>query len=192
MVNGTSTLLQMVGLIPLSWMRMRAMHELPKIGCLWGVPLGWAWLMLRRLKFTRLRYELIAHYVELLRHGQVKALPCELVTPASLLIEKVRILHFHSPRRWARLSRGFESPSSMFRCSVQSSPCHIVQFCDPLAELLGLISRQLSLAADKIALKLHQFLRLLHTKELVGKVERVRERLFGKQHGGFANNRRLP
>ena len=70
---------------------MRAMHELPKIGCLWGVPLGWAWLMLRRLKFTRLRYELIAHYVELLRHGQVKALPCELVTPASLLIEKVRI-----------------------------------------------------------------------------------------------------
>ena len=46
--------------------------------------------MLRRLKFTRLRYELIAHYVELLRHGQVKALPCELVTPASLLIEKVR------------------------------------------------------------------------------------------------------
>jgi hypothetical protein len=47
--------------------------ETPKIGCLCGVSLGWAWLMLRRLKFTRLRYELIAHYVELVRHGQVKA-----------------------------------------------------------------------------------------------------------------------
>ena len=69
----------------------------------------------------------------------------------------------------------------MFRCSVQSSLCHIVQFCDPLPELLGLISRQLSLAADKIALKLHQFLGLLHTKELVGKVGSVRERLLGKR-----------
>jgi hypothetical protein len=89
---------------------------MPKIGCLCGVSLGWAWLMLRRLKFTRLRCELIAHYVELVRHGQVKALPCELVTPGCLLIEKVRTLHDGERGRCAL--RSFESPSSMFRCSV--------------------------------------------------------------------------
>ena len=45
------------------------------------------------LDFARLRCDLIAHYVELVRHGQIKRLPGELVAPVCLLIEKVRVLH---------------------------------------------------------------------------------------------------
>src|SRR5262249_53792294 len=41
-----------------------------------------------RPKLARLCCELISHQVELMCHGQIKALPCELVTPVGLLDER--------------------------------------------------------------------------------------------------------
>ena len=46
-----------------------------------------------RLKLARLRCELVPHYVELMRHGQIKALPCELVTPVGLLMKETRVFN---------------------------------------------------------------------------------------------------
>src|SRR6266436_3725728 len=50
-----------------------------------------------RTKLARL--QLIAHYVELMRDGQIKALPRELVTPVSLLMKETCVLHLGTPRR---------------------------------------------------------------------------------------------
>src|SRR5215813_15259215 len=46
---------------------------------------------LRLASLPRLRCELVPHQVELMRHGQIKALPRESVTPVGLLTEETRV-----------------------------------------------------------------------------------------------------
>src|SRR5262249_29270695 len=55
-----------------------------------------------RPKLARLCCELIAHKVELMRHGQIKALPCELVTPVGLLMKETRVFNPSSSPRHPR------------------------------------------------------------------------------------------
>jgi hypothetical protein len=50
-----------------------------------------------RTKLARLCCVLVAHCVELMRDGQIKALPRELVTPVCLLVKETRVLHPRSP-----------------------------------------------------------------------------------------------
>ncbi len=44
-----------------------------------------------RPKPARLRCVRIAHHIELVRDGQIKALPRELVTPVGLLMQETRV-----------------------------------------------------------------------------------------------------
>jgi hypothetical protein len=56
-----------------------------------------AFLPFRRPKLARLRCKLVAHYVELMRDGQIYALPRELVTPVRLPMKETRVLHSRYP-----------------------------------------------------------------------------------------------
>jgi hypothetical protein len=73
-------------------------------------------------------------------------------------------------------SRGFGSPSSRLHRPLERGLGQLIcSLHDALAQVLGLISKYLSLPTDELALKLRQFLRFLHAKELVSEVEGVRE-----------------
>src|SRR4029453_16410474 len=68
-------------------------------------------------------------------------------------------------------------------CGSLRSFCHLAgTLHEGLPELFGLVSEHLSLPTDELALKLREFLRILHTHQLVKKVERIRQRLFRGQH----------
>ena len=61
--------------------------ELLRLACLPFLP----------TKLARLRCVLVSHCVELIRYGQIKALPRELVTPVCLLMKDLRL------NRWTGL-----------------------------------------------------------------------------------------
>ena len=152
-----------------------------------------------RTKLVCPRYVSIAHYVELVRNGQIKTLPRELVAQVRLLMKETSIFHPASPQH-----PGAQNAHGKEYCTVASARkrCHLValgglrpssggicghlmrgpggMLCgvlcsphDPLPEFFGLITQQLSLPADKFALDLCEFLWLFHTNELVREVERI-------------------
>src|SRR5262245_12019491 len=143
--------------------------------------------------------ELIAHGVELVRDGEIKALPGELVAPVRLPLDEARNFHAGSLRCSSACdahllddSGGFGSPSRRFRRARKGRLGHLIGSPhDALPQLFGLVSQDLSLPADELALKLGKFLRFLHAKELLNKVERVGERFFGQEHGALADRRCL-
>src|SRR5262249_53339767 len=134
--------------------------------------------------------EFIAHSVELVRDGQIKALPGELVAPVRLPLDEAR--NFHAGSHLFDGSGGFGSPSCRFRRARERRLGHLIGSPhDALPQLFGLVSQDLSLPADELALKLGEFLWFLHAKELLNKVERVGERFFGQEHGALADRRCL-
>src|SRR5262245_39375102 len=86
-------------------------------------------------------------------------------------------------------SGSFGSPSRRFRRACERRLGHLIGSPhDALPELFGLISQDLSLPADELALKLGEFLWFLHANELLNKVESVGERFFGHEYGALADS----
>jgi len=115
----------------------------------------------------------------------------------------LRSFRFHSCFAF-RNSRGSsaclrkEARSCRFRsladrlCGSLRSFCHLAgTLHEGLPELFGLVSEYLSLPTDELALKLRELLGILHTDQLVKKVERIRQSLFRSQHRPSDDSGRL-
>src|SRR5262249_18104269 len=81
--------------------------------------------------------------------------------------------------RRCSVSGGFGSPSRRCRYLLMRGLCHVI--CRPhdaLPKLFGLISKNLRLPTDELALKLREIQRFPHANHLLGEIESVQEGFF--------------
>src|SRR5215471_72386 len=89
-------------------------------------------------------------------------------------------------------SGGFRPPSRRCRYLLMRALGHVIcGLHDALPKLFGLISKDLVLPTDELALKLSELLWFPHANHPLGEVERVQERFFRQEHRALAKARPL-